>query len=97
MALATAWGASAQDNSQDSLPAPAPGFVDPPVEQIYPCNPGNFVPSPELGLPDVPPAVDCGEVIVPPTGLDPGITEPLPEQGAGKLRVIPPSAIEPQQ
>lgn len=87
----------AQGNQTGPLPGVRP--VEPPEippEQIHPCNPGDYVPSPELELPDVPPAIDCGPVIVPPTGLDHEIREPLPEDGAGSIRVIPPSEIEPQ-
>jgi hypothetical protein len=85
--------ASAQIGEQDAAPS-AP--VEMPPEQVFPCNPGDYVPSPEIGAPDVPPAIDCGEVIVPPPGLDPEINEPLPEGGTGSIRVIPPSAIDPQ-
>jgi hypothetical protein len=85
--------ASAQIGEQDASPSAS---VEMPAEQVFPCNPGDYVPSPEIGAPDVPPAIDCGEVIVPPRGLDPEINEPVPEEGAGTIRVIPPSAIEPQ-
>lgn len=96
-ALALAAPVAAQDDPQTPLQVPqAPESAEVIPEQIYPCNPGNYVPSPELDLPDVPPAIDCGEVIVPPTGLDAEIKELPPEESTGTLRVIPPSAIEPQ-
>ena len=80
----------------DPVPSPelpAPNETIP--EQIYPCNPGSYVPPPG-DAPDLPPAIDCGEVIVPPQGVDPEIAEPPPETGPGTMPVIPPGAIDPQ-
>jgi hypothetical protein len=87
----------AQQGGVDPLPdppLPAPNETIP--EQIYPCNPGNYEPEPGA-VPDVPAAIDCGEVIVPPPGLDAEITVPPPEPGAGTMPVIPPSHIDKPQ
>jgi hypothetical protein len=92
--LALATPVDAQNGSADSLPdpqLPAPNETIP--EQIYPCNPGGYQPEPGA-VPDVPAAIDCGEVIVPPPGVDAEITEPPPEPGAGTMPIIPPSAID---
>jgi hypothetical protein len=87
----------AQDDPQTPIPEPQlPAPTETIPEQIYPCNPGSYVPSPELGLPDVPPAVDCGELIVPPAGLDPEIEMTPPDPSTGTLRIVPPSDLEPQ-
>jgi len=92
--LALATPVNAQDGSPDPLPnpqLPAPNETIP--EQIYPCNPGGY--QPEAGeVPDVPAAVDCGEVIVPPPAVDAEMAEPPPEPGAGTMPVIPPSAAD---
>lgn len=76
-----------------TLELPAPKETIP--EQIYPCNPGNYVPPPG-DEPDLPPSIDCGEVIVPPAGVDPEFTEPPPDTGPDSTPVIPPGAIDPQ-
>lgn len=84
-----------QNTVPDTLPdpqLPAPEETIP--EQIYPCNPGNYEPRPGA-VPDVPDAIDCGQVIVPPAGIDTGIDTPPPEPGAGTMPVIPPSAVDP--
>jgi len=96
--LALATPVHGQDGSADPLPnpqLPAPNQTIP--EQIYPCNPGGYQPG-AGAVPDVPAAIDCGEVIVPPPGVDAEIAEPPPEPGAGTMPVIPPAAInEPPQ
>jgi hypothetical protein len=75
-------------------PLPAPNETIP--EQIYPCNPGNYRPDADA-VPDVPAAIDCGEVIVPPPGVDAEIATPPPEPTAGTMPVIRPSEIEESQ
>ena len=83
-----------QEPNTDALPdpqLPAPKETIP--EQIYPCNPGNYEPEPGAA-PDVPAAIDCGEVIVPPPGVDNEITTTPPKPGAGTMPVIPPSALD---
>ena len=92
--LALATPVHGQDGSAYPLPdpqLPAPNQTVP--EQMYPRNPGGYRPEPGE-VPDVPAAIDCGEVIVPPPGVDAEIAKPPPEPGAGTMPVIPPSAID---
>jgi len=96
-AAAFAWPVLAQDatpENQLERQLQAPGATL--LEQIDPCLRGNEYPEPG-GVPDVPSAVDCGEVIVPPPGIDPEITVAPPQLDAGTMPVLPPSEIEPQQ
>lgn len=86
---------AAQTRPGDVIPdpqLPAPESTIP--EQIYPCNPGDYDPSSAMEDPDVPAAVDCGEVIVPSPGIDPDIHAPAPEPTPGTTPVIPPPVIE---
>ena len=65
MVAASAAPVSGQDGKVAPLPdpqLPAPDETIP--EQLYPCNPGGYEPEPGA-VPDVPAAIDCGEVIVP--------------------------------
>ena len=92
--LALAAPLQAQDGSTKPLPdpqLPAPNETIP--EQIYPCNPGGYRPEPGA-VPDVPAAIDCGEVIVPPPGVDSEIASPPPQPDAGTMPIIPPSAVD---
>jgi hypothetical protein len=96
-AVAFAWSAWAQDAAPESelereLPTPGATLL----EQIAPCVRGNEIP--EMGgVPAVPSAVDCGELIVPPPGVDPEITIAPPQPDTGTMPVLPPSSIEPQR
>lgn len=87
--------AVAQTPQVDPLPdprLPAPKQTVP--EQIYPCNPGDYEPPESAELPNT--LIDCGEVIIPPRGIDPEITAPAPEPHPGTTPIIPPQAIDPQ-
>jgi len=95
--LAGAGTVIAQTGTGDPLPVPrlpAPDETIP--EQVYPCNPGDYEPPDSDGSSLTEGAIDCGEVIVPPQGMDPEISAPAPEPYPGTTPVIPPSALEQQ-
>ncbi|MEJ8573335.1 hypothetical protein [Microbaculum marinum] len=76
-----------------------PSITDPPEtripEQMYPCNPGAFEPSDEVGEPETPAIVDdCEDVIAPPPSGDGEIDVEPPEPNAGSMPVIKPQELQ---
>lgn len=87
-----AQNATTKNQTEPQLQAPSTNLFG----ETDPCVRGDGYPEPG-GVPDVPSAIDCGEVIVPPPGVDAEITIPPPQPNAGTMPVLPPSAVDPQQ
>jgi hypothetical protein len=84
LAAALAAGPAA---AQTTAQATAPGAPSAPDESAHPCAPGSQAPG-QKTLSDK--LDDCGGVIRPSTGMDPGIAKPAPDAGTSDMPVIRP-------